>query len=114
MDDILLPLVDESVHHRYLVRDAERSWALKEAEALQQEASPRQSALEDVERACKEGLDNKADRLEEEAQLYATLWADVTQDKEAYYGFLDSKTRARIKRFDKSKFGTLLDGLNLP
>jgi len=120
LDDILLPLVDESVRRRYLVRDAERRGALEEAEALRREASPRQSASEDAERAREEGLNDEADRLEEEARLYAALRADVTQDEGAYDRFLDRddwyerETRARIKRLDKSKFGTLLDGVDLP
>ena len=58
--------------------------------------------------------------MEEEAELYKALRADVTQDEFAYDRFLDRdewyerETRARLKRLDKSKFGTLLDGVDLP
>jgi len=120
LDDIILPLVDESVRRQYRIRDAERREDYKEAEALREEASPRQSVLESAQKAREEGLDDEADRLEEEARLYQALRADVTQDEGAYSRFLDRdewyerETQARIKRLDKSKFGTLLDGIDLP
>lgn len=118
LDDIILPLVDESIRRQYRIRDAERRGDTKEVQALRNEVSPRQSILESAQNAREEGLDDEADRLEEEARLYAALRADVTQDEGAYSRFLDRddwyerETQARIKRLDKSKFGTLLDGVD--
>mmetsp|Transcript_10061 Transcript_10061/g.18092 ORF Transcript_10061/g.18092 Transcript_10061/m.18092 type:complete len:839 (-) Transcript_10061:153-2669(-) len=120
LDNILIPLVDESIRRQYLIRDAERRKDFNEADALREEVSPRQVALESAQRAREEGFDYEADRLEEEARLYKSLRADVTQDEGAYDRYLDRdewyerETRARIKRLDKSKFGTLLDGIDLP
>ena len=66
-------------------------------------------------------INDEAIRLaEEEAELYKALRADITQDEGAYDRYLDRdewyerETQARIKRMDKSKFGTLLDGIDLP
>ena len=120
LDDILLPLVDESIRCPYKIRDAEQRRDFDEADALRSEVSPRQVALEGARRAREEGRDDEADRLEEEAELYKALRADITQDEGAYSRFLDRddwyerKTQARIKRLDKKKFGTLFDGIDLP
>ena len=114
IDDILLPLVNESVLRQYRIRDAEHRNDFEEANALRSGVSQRQMALE------KEGLDDEAQLLEEEAELYKSLRADITQDEGAYNRYLDRddwyerETQARIKRLDKSKFGTLLDGIDLP
>lgn len=120
LDDILLPLIDESVRRQYLIRDAERRKDFKEADALRAEVSSRQVALENAQMAREAGQEDEALRLEEEAELYKALRADVTQDEGAYNRYLDRddwyerETQARIKRIDKSKFGTLLDGVDLP
>mmetsp|Transcript_6732 Transcript_6732/g.15319 ORF Transcript_6732/g.15319 Transcript_6732/m.15319 type:complete len:235 (+) Transcript_6732:1079-1783(+) len=120
LDEILLPLVDESVRRQYRIRDAERRKDYNEVEALRNEVSPRQSALERANNSREDGFDDEAIRLEEEAELYKALRADVTQDEGSYSRYLDRdewyerETQARIKRLDKSKFGTLLDGIDLP
>mmetsp|Transcript_33614 Transcript_33614/g.70682 ORF Transcript_33614/g.70682 Transcript_33614/m.70682 type:complete len:904 (-) Transcript_33614:36-2747(-) len=120
LDNILLPLIDESVRRQYQIRDAEQRKDFEEANRLRSEVSPRQVALESAQKAREEGLDEEAARLEEEAELYKILRADVTQDEGAYSRYLDRddwyerETQARIKRLDKSKFGTLLDGIDLP
>ena len=120
LDEILLPLVDESVRRQYRIRDAERRNDYNEATALRDEVSPRQTALERANNSREEGFDDEATRLEEEAELYKALRADVTQDEGSYSRYLDRdewyerETQARIKRMDKSKFGTLLDGIDLP
>jgi hypothetical protein len=120
LDDILIPLVDESVRRQYRIRDAERRKDYEEADALRADVSPRQIALENAQRAREEGLDDESQRLEEEAELYKSLRADITQDEGDYSRYLDRddwyerETQARIKRLDKSKFGTLLDGIDLP
>ena len=90
------------------------------ADALRDEVSQRQVVLESAQEARKEGLDYQADRLEEEARLYKSLRTEVTQDEGAYNRYLDGdeqyerETQARIKRLDKSKLGTLFDGIDLP
>ncbi|KAL7545258.1 hypothetical protein ACHAWF_008606, partial [Thalassiosira exigua] len=120
LDEILLPLVDESVRRQYRIRDAERRGDLAEAEALRAEASPRQAALERARAAREGGFEAEADEFDDEADLYESLRADVTQDEGAYGRFLDRdewyerEARERRKKVDKSKFGTLLDGIDLP
>lgn len=120
LDELLVPLIDESIRRQYRIRDAERRKDYAEAAELRAQISPRQAALEKAQRAREEGLDEKAVQLEEEADLYKALRADITQDESAYDRFLDRdewyerETRARLKRLDKSKFGTLLDGVDLP
>ena len=115
LDDLLLPLIDEAVRRQYLVRDAVRRRDFEAAEALKGGTSERQAALESARRAREEGRDDEAERLEEEAQLYKALRADATQDEGAYSRFLDRdewyerEAQERIKRLDRSKFGTLLD-----
>lgn len=120
LDDILLPLVEESVRRQYLIRDAEARNDVEEANALRAEMSPRQSALEQARAARDVGLEDEASKLEDDAELYKSLRADITQDEGSYSQFLDRdewyerETRARIKRLDKSRFGSLLDGIDLP
>lgn len=120
LDNILLPLIDESVRRQYQIRDAELRGDFEEANALREEISPRQRALEEAQAARDAGFEERALQLEEEAELYKALRADVTQDEGSYSRFLDRddwyerETKARIKRLDKKKFGTLLDGIDLP
>ena len=120
LDDAVLPLIDESVRRRYRIRDAERRGDARGAEALRGGASRRQVASEGARRAREGGRDAEAEGLEEEARLRRALRADATQDEGAYDGYLDRdewyerETQARIKRLDKSKFKTLLDGVDLP
>lgn len=120
LDDMLLPLIDESIRRKYQIRDAERRGDVVEAEELQRQVSRRQTALELAERARSEGYEDEAERLEKEADTYKSSRADFTQDEGSYSRFLDRddwyerETQARIKRLDKSKFGNLLDGIDLP
>ncbi len=120
LDQILLPLIDESVRRQHQIRDAERRGDFEEANALRSEMSPRQQLLEEAQRARETGLEERALQLEQEAKIYKALRADVTQDEGAYSRFLDRddwyerETQARINRLDKKKFGSLLDGIDLP
>lgn len=120
LDNILLPLIDESIRRQYQIRDAELRGDFEEANALRGEISPRQRALEEAQAARDAGNEERALQLEEEAELYKALRADVTQDEGSYSRFLDRddwyerETKTRIKRLDKKKFGTLLDGIDLP
>jgi len=120
LDQILLPLIDESVRRQHQIRDAERRGDFEEANALRSEMSPRQQLLEEAQRAREAGLEERALQLEQEAEIYKALRADVTQDEGAYSRFLDRddwyerETQARINRLDKKKFGSLLDGIDLP
>jgi len=110
LDEMLIPLVDETIRRQYRIRDAERRNDLQEVERLRKEASPRQVALERLQQAKEEeellGIDNEeAIRLaKEEAELYKSLRADITQDEGAYSRFLDRddwyerETQARIAR----------------
>ena len=120
LDDMLLPLIDESIRRRYQIRDAERRGDIVEAEELRRQVSRRQTALDLAKRARSEGYEDEAKRLEDEANSYKSSRADFTQDEGSYSRFLDRddwyerETQARIKRLDKSKFGKLLDGIDLP
>ena len=132
LDEILLLLIDESVRRQYRIRDAERRKDFREADALRNEVSARQVALERAQQArdqqglslnggsSDDNIDEAIRLAEEEAELYKALRADITQDEGSYDRYLDRdewyerETQARIKRMDKSKFGTLLDGIDLP
>ena len=117
---MLLPLIDESIRRKHQIRDAERRGDIVEAEELRRQVSRRQTALELAERARSEGYEDEAERLGDEADTYKSSRADFTQDEGSYSRFLDRddwyerETQARIKRLDKSKFGNLLDGIDLP
>jgi len=88
LDRILLPLVDESVRRQYLVRDAERRGDFEEAEALKGVKSRRQVAKEKAEQARELGEEDVAEWWDNEANLYGSLRADVTQDEGSYSRFL--------------------------
>jgi hypothetical protein len=63
------------------------------------------------------GVDDVAERWDQEADIYSDLRADVTQDEGSYSSFLDRDDwyerdrQSHAKKLDKKKFGTLLDGL---
>eukprot|EP00804_Cyclotella_cryptica_P005823 CCRYP_000124-RA/>CCRYP_000124-RA protein AED:0.03 eAED:0.03 QI:138/1/1/1/0/0/2/71/791 len=109
LDNILLPLIDESIRNQYLIRDAERRQDFDTANALRSKMSQRQSLLEQARSARESGLEDKAKRLDDEAELYKALRADFTQDVGAYSRYLDRddwyerETQARIQRLKKSK-----------
>jgi hypothetical protein len=117
LDKLLLPLVDESVRRQYLIRDAELRLDEAALQELQLEKSPRQMAKEKAEEAREAGSEDVADWWENEAELYGSLRADVTQDEGSYNRFLDKdewyeRDRvARVKRIKKGSFGSLLDGI---
>jgi hypothetical protein len=117
LDDLLLPLVDESVRRQYRIRDAELRGDMELVLELQNEKSRRQVAKEKAEQAREKGVDDVAERWDQEADIYSDLRADVTQDEGSYSRFLDRDDwyerdrRSHAKKLDKKKFGTLLDGL---
>jgi hypothetical protein len=118
LDKLLLPLIDESVRKQYLIRDAESRQDTLALEELQSTKSPRQVAKEKAKAAREVGQDAEAEAWEKEAELYANLRADVTQDEGAYSRFLDRdewyerEQKALRERNKKFKFGTLLDGID--
>ncbi|KAG7360365.1 hypothetical protein IV203_035464 [Nitzschia inconspicua] len=117
LDQLLLPLIDESVRKQYRLRKAEETGDKELVEQLKAEKSQLQIAREKADIARLEGNDDAAKRWEEEAQFLETLRADVTQDVGSYSRFLDrdewyERDRQRTaKRTKKSSFGNLLDGL---
>lgn len=117
LDQLLLPLVDESVRRQYMIRDAELRQDEAALQKLQSEKSNRQVAKEKAEQAREAGSEDVADWWENEAELYSSLRADVTQDEGSYNRFLDKdewyerERLARVKRIKKSSFGSLLDGI---
>ena len=117
LDELLIPFVDESVRRAYRIRDAEKRGDIEEANRLREGKSKRQIAKERAA-AAMEGDDSVAARMwEEEAELQANVRADVTQDEGEYSRFLDRddwyerERIVRVKRLKRSKFGTLLDGI---
>ena len=117
LDELLLPLIDESVRRKYLIRDAEEKGDTKLARELKEGRSSRQIAQDAAEQARERGDTSAAERLESEAELLETLRADVTQDEGSYSRFLDRddwyerERQKHAKKIDKKKFGTLLDGI---
>ena len=108
LDELLVPLIDESIRRQYRIRDAERRRDYAEADSLRSLSSPRQIAIERAQQARDDGNEEEAIRMEEEAEFYKSLRADATQDESSYRRFLDRdewyerETQARIKRMNKS------------
>jgi len=117
LDELLLPLVDESIRRQYQIRDAEQRGDIDLVRELKESRSKRQIAMEKAEEARGAGSDDVAEWWESEADFYETLRADVTQDEGSYSRFLDRddwyerQRQRQAKRVDKKKFGTLLDGI---
>lgn len=117
LDDLLLPLIDESVRRQFLIRDAEIRQDYDAVRDLEAQKSRRQAAKEMAEEARYVGDEDAAEQWESEAELYASLRADVTQDEGSYSRFMDRDEwyerdrQKQAKKLDKKKFGTLLDGI---
>ena len=117
LDELLLPLVDESVRRQYYIRDAEQRGDLERAAELRAETSRRQAAKERADKARDTGNEDDWERWESEAEFLESLRADITQDEGSYSRFLDrdywyeKDRQATAKRVDRSKFGNLLDGI---
>eukprot|EP00956_Cyclotella_meneghiniana_P025334 scaffold52663_cov76-Cyclotella_meneghiniana.AAC.8 len=109
IDNLMLPLIDESVRRQYRIREAERSNDYETVNALKSEMSPRQSLLEQARVAWENGREKEAEILENEADMLKATKADYTQDEGAYSTFLDRddwyerETQARIARYKKSR-----------
>lgn len=117
LDDLLIPLIDESVRRQFRIREAESRGDRELANELRASKSKRQDVLERAEIAREDGQDDLAARLESESEFLESLRADITQDEGAYNRFLDRDDwyerdrQAAAKRAKKSSFGTLLDGI---
>ncbi|GFH46828.1 hypothetical protein CTEN210_03302 [Chaetoceros tenuissimus] len=116
LDKQLLPLIDESTRREIMIRKAREEGNIDEVDSLESEKSARQIAKRNAAIAREEGNDTLAERWEKEAELYADLRADVTQDEGSYSRFLDrdlwyEKTRQKISEKNKKRFGSLLDGI---
>ena len=116
LDKQLLPLIDESTRREIMIRKAREEGNIDEIDYLESEKSARQIAKRNAAIAREEGNDTLAARWEKEAELYADLRADVTQDEGSYSRFLDrdlwyEKTRQKISEKNKKRFGSLLDGI---
>jgi hypothetical protein len=115
LDELLLPLIDESVRRQYLIRDAEQKGDIQLATELKESESRYQKAREQAEAANARG--DSAETWDSEANFLASLRADVTQDEGAYSRFLDRDDwyerdrQATARRVKKSSFGNLLDGI---
>lgn len=109
IDNLMLPLIDESVRRQYRIREAEQNNDDETVNVLKSEISPRQSLLEQARVAWEDGREEDAEILENEAEMLKSTKADFTQDEGAYSRFLDRddwyerESQARIKRYKKSK-----------
>jgi hypothetical protein len=88
LDELLLPLVDESTRRQYRIREAMQRGDADAVRELEQRKSDRQIAKEKAELARSLGEDAEAEKWEREADLYTSLRADVTQDEGSYSRFL--------------------------
>lgn len=114
LDKLLLPLIDESVRRQILSREAKQQGDGGGSELLDGKKSMRQIAKENAEQAREDGNDDLADVWEKEAELYASLRADVTQDEGSYSSFLDrdewyERNRRAVAERNKKRFGSLLN-----
>lgn len=115
LDRLLVPLIDESVRRDYYIRQAVQNGDMQLAQELESSKSMRQITREKAERAKEAGEQDVAEYWEKEAELYASLRADVTQDEGSYSRFLDRDEwyeRERMKSAERArkKYGNLLDG----
>jgi len=67
LDDLLLPLLDESVRRSFLIREASNRGDIEEVERLRREMSERQKMKELSIQAWREGDDKKAEALNDAA-----------------------------------------------
>jgi len=117
LDDLLIPLIDESVRRQFRIREAESRGDVELAKELRGSKSKRQDVLERAQLARENGQNDLAAELESESQFLESLRADITQDEGAYSRFLDRDDwyerdrQATAKRVKRSSFGTLLDGI---
>lgn len=117
LDNLLLPLIDETVRTQYQIREATQRGDLELVRQLETSKSERAQAKERAEEARQSGDEALAEQYEEEAEFLESLRADITQDEGAYSRFLDrddwyERDRQRLaKRVDKSKFGNSLDNI---
>lgn len=118
LDNLLIPLIDESVRRQILTREAIRKGDLEEATKLASRKSRRQIAKENAEQARLEGNIDMVRKWEEEASFYESLRADVTQDEGDYSSYLDrdewyERTRQKLAEKNQKRFRTLFgDGTN--
>ncbi|GAX20647.1 hypothetical protein FisN_32Hh030 [Fistulifera solaris] len=112
LDELLLPLIDESVRWQYRMRDAQVRGDTVMVETLLQQKSRKQVALEKAQAETR-----NATYWTEEANFLASLRADPTQDEGSYSRFLDRdewyerQRQEQSKRVKRSQFGSLLDGI---
>ena len=117
LDELLIPLIDESVRRQILIREAKNNGEEDTVAQLKESKSLRQMAKERSMLAKVKGDEDLAQFWDSEEKLYASLRADVTQDEGSYNTFLDRDEwyerdrQAVAKRLDRKKFGTLLDGI---
>lgn len=114
LDRLLAPRIDESVRREYYIRQAVNQGDLELAQELSSSKSMRQISKEKAEQAKEAGELEVAAYWEKEAELYASLRADVTQDEGSYSLFLDrdewyERNRLRTAQRNRKKFGNLLD-----
>lgn len=114
LDELLIPLIDESVRREILIRNALRQGNLKDASLLSNQKSKRQKAKEMADMALSFGDMDSYRKWEEEANFYTSLRADVTQDEGEYNSYLDrdewyERTRQRLAEKNRKKFSNLFD-----
>jgi hypothetical protein len=118
LDEMLIPLIDESVRRQILIREATKRGDTNMANNLKNDKSMRQMAKEKAQQAKEEGNEDLAAMWETESDFYESLRADVTQDEGSYSSFLDRdewyerNRRANVER-NKKRFGSLFNDNDL-
>jgi hypothetical protein len=87
LDQLLLPLVDESVRYEWSLRDAQERNDVARIQELQERQSQRSKAKMNAERANLSEVEKEY--CDKEVEFYSSLRADATQDEGSYSRFLD-------------------------
>ena len=89
LDELLSPLIYESVRRQFLIRSAKERGNIDELDTLECKKSRKQMAKENIALAREEGEGELAAMWNKEDDFYWTLRADATQDEGSYSRFLD-------------------------
>ena len=108
LDELLMPRVDEVVRTQWRLREVERSGGDMNSISKSQ----RFVAKENAQKARDAGEDEIAEWWENEAELFSSLKADLTQDEGSYSRFLDKdewyeRERQQAAERARKQFGDL-------
>jgi hypothetical protein len=117
LDELLLPLIDETVRSQYMIREAINRGDMDLVRQLEERKSRRHIAQENIEKYKQLGMVQQVEQWEKEIRVLETLRADITQDEGSYSQFLDKdewyekQRQQTAKNVNRNMFGNLLDGI---